>query len=92
MAHRFDVPRYGAALKEHIAFLGFFARLNDAYHRNLATKAQRKGQAWMNALHEVAPELYEQIVGTKADCFYDDLLIPAFKDEIYKEENHHANP
>jgi len=33
---------------------------------------QRKGQALMNALRDVAPELYEIISGTDDDCFYDD--------------------
>ena len=33
---------------------------------------QRKGQALMNALHSVAPELYDIISGTDDDCFYDD--------------------
>lgn len=43
---------------------------------------QRKGQALMNALGYVAPELYDMVTGTLADCFYRDDRIPAFRDMI----------
>ena len=39
---------------------------------------QREGQAHMNALSRVSPELYEEITGSVADCFYRDDRIPAF--------------
>jgi hypothetical protein len=39
---------------------------------------QRKGQALMNALFEVNPELMEEISLSEADCFFDDSRIPAF--------------
>ena len=40
--------------------------------------ALRNGQALMNALHALAPQLYTEVSGTKADCFYQDELIPEF--------------
>lgn len=46
---------------------------------------QRPGQARMNALRKVDPELYEMIAGTPADCFYDDSKIPAFERELFGE-------
>ena len=45
----------------------------------------RKGQAWMNALAEVAPDLYGLVSGTEADCFYDDGKIPAFERAVFGE-------
>ena len=42
----------------------------------------REGQAFMNALSEVNPELYKQITGTEADCFYDDEKIPTFFNKL----------
>lgn len=32
----------------------------------------RLGQAYMNALHVIKPELYTEISQTDADCFYHD--------------------
>jgi hypothetical protein len=44
----------------------------------LYSKTQRVGQAYMNALRAVAPELYEEASGSlKLDCFYDDTKVPA---------------
>lgn len=43
---------------------------------------QRKGQALMNALRHKAPELYDIISGTDADCFYKDEVIPYTLSEL----------
>lgn len=40
--------------------------------------SQRRGQALMNSLHGINPDLYKQISYTEADCFYDDKKIPNF--------------
>lgn len=32
----------------------------------------RPGQSYMNALNDINPDLYVEITGTDADCFYDD--------------------
>ena len=42
----------------------------------------RTGQALMNRLHEVSPELYTEVTHTEADCFYQDEKIPALLDYI----------
>lgn len=41
-------------------------------------KDLRKGQNLMNALYELNPDLYKQITGTEADCFYQDKNIHKF--------------
>jgi len=38
----------------------------------------RLGQSFMNALHEVKPELSNQITGTDNDCFYNDNKVVQF--------------
>lgn len=38
----------------------------------------RKGQALMNALYAVDPELYDRVTDTEADCFSDDRNINNF--------------
>lgn len=40
---------------------------------------QRRGQAMMNALAKVRPDLYDKISGTEADPFYNDNRITNFK-------------
>lgn len=42
----------------------------------------RKGQALMNGLGMKAPELYDILTGTLADCFNDDRKIPAALKEL----------
>lgn len=44
------------------------------------TAEQRKGQAMMNALRRVAPELYDEVSGTSRDCFYRDDQVFALRD------------
>ena len=46
----------------------------------------RKGQALMNALHDVHLECYKSIFTTEADCFYVDDKIPAFWEAVTKFE------
>lgn len=41
-------------------------------------KGLRKGQSYMNALHEVNPTIYQNITGTDIDPFYDDAKIAGF--------------
>lgn len=42
-------------------------------------QGHRMGQAMMNALYDVAPELYGDVTGhVYYDCFYQDGKIPAF--------------
>lgn len=48
----------------------------------LKALGQRRGQAMMNALARVAPELYDMVTGTLADPFYRDDRIPAFREMI----------
>jgi hypothetical protein len=42
-----------------------------------AHPSQRRGQAYMNVLREVRPDLYKAITATLADAFYRDELIEA---------------
>lgn len=43
----------------------------------------RKGQARMNALYDIAPEVYKEITGTEFDCFYVDARIEAFLKRVF---------
>ena len=55
------------------------------YRQEKAGKgALRTGQAIMNALHEVSPDLAAR-VPEEVDPFYQDSLIPAFWDWFYEE-------
>ena len=38
----------------------------------------RRGQALMLVLHDLRPDLYHEITGTKWDCFYKDSVVDAF--------------
>jgi hypothetical protein len=38
----------------------------------------RLGQAHMNVLRVQRPDLYDEVTGTSADCFYLDERVPAF--------------
>lgn len=58
-------------------------RLCTEYMRD---KHIRRGQAYMNALYKVNPDLHDKILGTEADCFYVDEKIPEFIRVVYKEE------
>jgi hypothetical protein len=51
----------------------------DIFYRS---RDNRKGQAMMNALREVAPELYDEITGSYYDCFYNDGKVGAFRDYL----------
>ena len=49
------------------------------YERNIRSPGQRRGQARMNALCIARPDLYDEITGTAADCFYRDDRIADFE-------------
>ncbi len=42
----------------------------------------RKGQAYINTLHDVDKELYVKLAGTEYDCYYDDNKISKFLEYI----------
>lgn len=44
----------------------------------LANRKQRQGQAYMNLLGEIRPELYERVTATNFDPFYNNLRLPNF--------------
>lgn len=45
---------------------------------NTFTGGQRRGQALSNALYEVRPDIWESLIDTDADPFYDDAKIGRF--------------
>lgn len=51
---------------------------------------QRKGQALMNALRCEAPELYDILTDTNADCFYDDTRYPLTLSELGFDQFQHV--
>jgi hypothetical protein len=53
----------------------------------LAFPMCRKGQALMNILHIYSPLLSHELLGTKADCFYDDTRVLPLLEEIYGSDN-----
>ena len=50
------------------------------YRNYMRPGVLRRGQAMMNALAVVAPELYDEITDTSADCYYEDSKIGAFRE------------
>jgi len=42
----------------------------------------RLGQAYMNALHKISPDLYNEVSQTDADCFYNDDKMVQFTEFI----------
>lgn len=49
----------------------------------LRNKGQlRKGQIYMNCLHTIDPDLYKEITGSDADCFYFDGKIDKFLEKL----------
>lgn len=47
--------------------------IETAMNNYLANRTHvRRGQVYMNVLSVKHPRIYEEIVGTPADCFYDD--------------------
>lgn len=57
----------------------FWTQVNLYHNRN----GQRLGQSMMNALNEVAPELYADISGTQYDIFYKDTSQDIFRFRDY---------
>lgn len=58
--------------REWLRFVAFYVALG-----------HRKGQAWMNALGAVAPDLYEIVTGTDADCFHNDAKCAKFNETVW---------
>ena len=62
--------------------------LFDGLHKEIASASrggsQRKGQAAFNYLQSHFPTLAADIVGTDADCFYQDRAIPRFFNRLYE--------
>lgn len=73
----------GDAARTQVAILAFYTQMDTAYRTYRATGYQREGQAWMNALHQIMPAMYEKICGTSADCFNDDSKVDAFKRAVF---------
>jgi hypothetical protein len=44
----------------------------------------RKGQAYMNTLHELHPTIYKEIEGSPVDCFINDKKLPLLLNTITK--------
>lgn len=61
----------------------FSLEMYTRFSAHLGQGKQRRGQAWMNALHDVDAELYDRIHSTEADCFYNDRKIDAFKEAVF---------
>jgi hypothetical protein len=49
------------------------------------SKTQRRGQAYFNALYDIAPEIANRIRGTEFDPFHDDSRIVPFLSQLEKE-------
>ena len=65
--------------QEWINFLGRLAVATNNYREH------RKGQAIMNALHEVRPDLYEFATGAVFDPFYQNDRLFVFWHKIYDQ-------
>lgn len=67
------------------AKVSFASVMYAAYIRHqTSSEGIRRGQAWMNALAEVDFDLYAEVTGTEADCFYNDNKIDAFKQRVFR--------
>ena len=47
-------------------------KLVDSLHKH---PELRYGQAMINSLHDIRPDLYQRVTGTENDCFYNDNKI-----------------
>jgi hypothetical protein len=56
----------------------FIAFLNNCARRRLDHPTERRGQAYFNTLHEMRPDLSEQVRATHLDPFYQDEAIEVF--------------
>lgn len=65
-----------------ISFEQFKSKVDEIYTIN-APNSLRYGQALMIVLHDVWPEKYHEITGTKYDCFY---TLSVAKDTLFKLE------
>jgi hypothetical protein len=59
--------------------------LSRALSRRLLSPTERLGQAYMNVLETVRPDLGNQIRGSVRDPFYNDDFFPAFM--VWVEDN-----
>jgi len=50
---------------------------------NHMNRGCRNGQTYMNALSEIDKEVYDDVVGTDADCYYNDSKIKNFLNYIW---------
>lgn len=57
----------------------------NAFMRRMDTGEERAGQAAMNALREVNPDLYYEITDTAIDPFYDDNRLRSFEQLVFGE-------
>lgn len=46
------------------------------------TPTLREGQALMNALSELDEQVYELVLNTDADCFYNSTKVPTFNKKV----------
>lgn len=51
-------------------------------YNEMRNSEQRVGQAMVNALRYIAPELYSEITGSLRDCFYRDDRVDAFREYL----------
>lgn len=56
----------------------FYLQLSTFARVQVSRMRMRIGQAYMNSLSSIRPDLYDGITNTQSDCFYDDSLIPLF--------------
>ncbi len=54
-----------------------FLKIGEIVTENLNT-GNRRGQAVFNAVHQVFPNIADQLRGTEADCFHDNQAIEVF--------------
>ena len=72
---------------EKFLVLPYVSTIYEAFIACITSGEQRRGQAWMNALWQTDPDLYDEVSGTDADCFYDDHRIDIFKARVFGEED-----
>ena len=68
----------------------FSIYLQSAALRTREVSTERVGQAYFNALHELAPQIAEQIQATSLDPFHDDARLGAFLakvDQLFRGES-----
>jgi len=74
-----------------ITFNEFLVKVDKAYFSRPYTDELRYGQILMNELCNVWPDKYNEITGTKYDCFYNDDNINLVLDNLRKFWNDYEN-